>query len=78
MARYTPNLGLAKPDGTDKVAISQLNSNMDILDEHVGQAEDDIEDILEGMVPESKVQEIVDELMIPLTEAEIEELIGEE
>ena len=78
MARYTPNLGLVKPDGTDKVAISQLNSNMDILDEHVGQAEDDIEDLLEGVVPESKVQEIVDELMIPLTQAEIEELIGEE
>ena len=78
MARYTPNLGLVKPDGTDKVAISQLNSNMDILDEHVGNAEDDIEDLLEGVVPESKVQEIVDELMIPLTQAEIEELIGEE
>lgn len=78
MARYTPNLGLVKPDGTDKVAISQLNSNMDILDEHVGQAEDDIEDILEGMIPESKIEEIVDDIMIPLTEAEIEELIGEE
>ena len=78
MARYTPNLGLVKPDGTDKVAVSQLNSNMDILDEHVGQAEDDIEDIIEGWVPESEIQQIVDELMIPLTEAEIEELIGEE
>ncbi len=78
MARYTPNLGLVKPDGTDKVAISQLNSNMDILDEHVGNAEDDIEDLLEGLVPESKVQEIVDELMVPLTKAEIEALIGEE
>lgn len=78
MARYTPNLGLAKPDGTDKVAISQLNNNMDILDEHVGQAEDDIEDIIEGWVPESEIQQIVDELMVPLTKAEIEALIGEE
>lgn len=78
MARYTPNLGLAKPDGTDKVAISQLNNNMDILDEHVGAAEDDIEAIIEGWVPESEIQQIVDELMVPLTKAEIEALIGEE
>lgn len=78
MARYTPNLGLVKPDGTDKVAISQLNNNMDILDEHVGAAEDDIEDLIEGYVPESKIQEIVDDIMVPLTQAEIEELIGEE
>lgn len=35
MATYTPNLGLIKPAGSDNVAVQQLNSNMDTLDEKV-------------------------------------------
>lgn len=34
---YTPNLKLAKPAGTDKVDVSVLNSNMDIIDEKSAQ-----------------------------------------
>lgn len=36
----TAKLGLNKPDLTDYVNISDLNENMDVLDEAVGNAED--------------------------------------
>lgn len=34
---YTPNFHLAKPSGEDKVDISILNANMDIIDDNLGQ-----------------------------------------
>lgn len=37
MATNTTNLGLIKPAGTDKVRIAQINQNMDIIDEKIGQ-----------------------------------------
>ena len=33
MATYTTNLNLKKPDLTDAASISDINSNMDILDD---------------------------------------------
>ena len=35
MATTTPNLGLVKPDGTDKVVILVLNGNFDKIDEAI-------------------------------------------
>ena len=36
MATSTTNLGLIKPDGTDKIRIAQINQNMDTLDTKIG------------------------------------------
>ena len=36
MATSTTNLGLIKPDGTDKIRIAQINQNMDTLDSKIG------------------------------------------
>ena len=36
MATTTQNLGLIKPAGTDKIRISQINSNMDTIDAKMG------------------------------------------
>lgn len=37
MATNTTNLSLIKPSGTDKIRIAQINQNMDIIDEKIGQ-----------------------------------------
>lgn len=36
MAKYTSNIGLKKPDGTDYVLVGDLNANMDVLDGKIG------------------------------------------
>ena len=45
---YTPNLNLRKPAKTDPVLIDDLNDNMDILDQEVG----DIREILDNLFVE--------------------------
>jgi hypothetical protein len=42
---YTPNLNLKKPDRTDPVLIDDLNDNMDILDQEVGEIRDILDDL---------------------------------
>ena len=40
MATTTPNLGLSKPEVTDKVNVSDLNENADLLDAIIGKLSD--------------------------------------
>lgn len=42
MANYTPNYGLIKPEGSDNVAVQQLNTNMDTLDTTLKEQEEKI------------------------------------
>lgn len=83
MARYTPNLGLIKPDGTDAVAISQLNQNSNIVDEIVGRLDIDVTNLKNGVIPKIDVERAVEEYLdehgievIAMTEQEIDSAIS--